>query len=59
MAIKPRFGKKLRVPPTIQIKHQLLMFWLKRQTAIEAAEAGVEKTARVSTPFHIHETDVH
>lgn len=56
MAMKSRFGKKLRIPSTIQIKHQFLMFWLKRQTAIEAAEAGAEKAPRVSAPFHVHET---
>jgi hypothetical protein len=34
-----RFGRKLALPSTIQIKHQLLMFWLKDQTEKEAAEA--------------------
>jgi hypothetical protein len=32
------FGKKLKVPSTAQIKHQLLMLWLKDQTRKEAAE---------------------
>jgi hypothetical protein len=31
------------------------MFWLKHQTAIEAAEASVEKAPGVSAPFHIRE----
>jgi hypothetical protein len=39
MTIISRFGKKLRVPSTFQIKHQLLLFWLKNQTAKEATEA--------------------
>ena len=41
MTITTRFGKKLKVPSTFQIKHQLLLFWLKNQVAKEAAE---EKT---------------
>ena len=38
MTITTRFGKKLKVPSTVQIKHQLLLFWLKDQLAKEAAE---------------------
>jgi hypothetical protein len=38
MTITTRFGKKLKVPSTFQIKHQLLLFWLRNQTAKEAAE---------------------
>lgn len=38
MTITARFGKKLKIPSTFQIKHQLLLFWLKNQTAKEAAE---------------------
>jgi hypothetical protein len=38
MTITTRFGKKLKVPSTFQIKHQLLLFWLKNQRAKEAAE---------------------
>lgn len=46
MTITTRFGKKLRVPSTFQIKHQLLLFWLKDQLAKEAAErAAAENVA--------------
>jgi hypothetical protein len=38
MTIATRFGKKIKVPSTFQIKHQLLLFWLKNQVAKEAAE---------------------
>lgn len=34
-----RFGRKLTVPSTVEIKHQLLMLWLKDQVAKETAEA--------------------
>jgi hypothetical protein len=34
-----RFGRKLKIPSTAQIKHELLLLWLKDQTAKEAAEA--------------------
>jgi hypothetical protein len=39
MTITTRFGKKLKVPSTVQIKHQLLLFWLRDQLAKEAAES--------------------
>jgi hypothetical protein len=41
MASALKFGRKLNVPSVIQIKHQLLVLWLKDQTAKEAAEASV------------------
>jgi hypothetical protein len=34
-----RFGRKLKIPSTVQIKHELLLLWLKDQTEKEAAEA--------------------
>jgi hypothetical protein len=34
-----RFGKKIKLPPTVQIKREILLRWLEDQTAIEAAEA--------------------
>jgi hypothetical protein len=42
MTITARFGRKLKVPPTFQIKHQLLHLWLKDQLAKEAAEGRPE-----------------
>jgi hypothetical protein len=38
-----RFGRKVTLPPTIQIKHQILLRWLEDQTDIEAAEARQAK----------------
>jgi len=35
-----RFGRKLKTPSTVEIKHQLLTLWLKDQMAKEAAEAA-------------------
>ena len=35
-----RFGKKVTLPPTIQIKHQILLRWLEDQTEKEAAEVN-------------------
>ncbi|WP_157100346.1 hypothetical protein [Rhodoplanes sp. Z2-YC6860] len=43
-----RFGRKLPVPSTIEIKLQLLTLWLKDQMAKEAAEAaanGIRSTS--------------
>ncbi len=55
MAGTTRFGKKVRVPSTFQIKHQLLLWWLKHQAAKEAAEASMEKGAARSAPMHVHD----
>jgi hypothetical protein len=33
-----RFGNKIKLPPTIQIKREILLRWLKDQTDKEAAE---------------------
>jgi hypothetical protein len=41
-----RFGRKVLMPSTIQIKHQLLTLWLKDQTEKEAVEAA----ANAGTP---------
>lgn len=32
-----RFGRRLKVPSTVEIKHQLLTLWLEDQVAKEAA----------------------
>ena len=40
-----RFGRKVTLPPTIQIKRQILLRWLEDQTDIEAAEARQQKPA--------------
>jgi hypothetical protein len=40
-----RFGKKLNLPSTIQIKHQILLRWLEDQTEIEAAEVRQQTPA--------------
>jgi hypothetical protein len=36
-----RFGRKLKLPSVIEIKHQLLTRWLADQIAKEAAETKV------------------
>ena len=33
-----RFGKKIKLPPTVQIKREILLRWLADQTEIEAAD---------------------
>jgi hypothetical protein len=48
-----RFGKKIKLPPTVQIKREILLSWLADQTEIEAAEARkgyVEKQPAVGMP---------
>jgi hypothetical protein len=40
-----KFGRKLKLPSTVQIKHQLLVRWLADQTAKEAAEASALASA--------------
>jgi len=36
-----RFGRRLRLPSTRQLKHELLLSWLADQTAKEAAKTKV------------------
>ena len=38
-----RFGKKVRVESTFQIKHRFLLWWLKNQAAKEAAAMVAER----------------
>ena len=50
-----RFGKKLRVESRFQIKHRLLLWWLKAQAAKEGSEAIAEADTERSRPMHVHE----
>jgi hypothetical protein len=50
-----RFGKKVRVESTFQIKHRFLLWWLKNQTAKEAAEAPIEANPEGRRPMHVQE----
>jgi hypothetical protein len=45
MVAAMRFGKKLKLPSTAAIKHQLLLMWRADLTAIEAASAMVVSQA--------------
>ena len=38
-----RFGKKIKLPPTVQIKREILLRWLADQKEIEAAEARKDR----------------
>jgi hypothetical protein len=49
-----RFGKKLKVPATFQLKHQFLIWWLKHQQAKEAAEPDARVVPQVSMPMSVH-----
>ena len=40
--ITSRFGKKIRLPSTVQIKHQLLLMWLADQEKEEARTERVK-----------------
>ena len=48
MTVTMRFGKKVRVESTFQIKHRLLLWWLKNQTAREASEVTTS-AAKIAT----------
>jgi hypothetical protein len=56
MTITTRFGKKLKVPSTFQVKHQFLLWWLKNQAAKEAKVNGTAETTESAAPMHIHKT---
>lgn len=49
MMTNTRFGKKLKVPSTVQLKHQLLLSWLTDQQHKEATESSEDETARRGT----------
>jgi len=48
MVTTARFGKKLKLPSTVQLKHQLLLRWLADQTLKEEAEAMTARSDRRS-----------
>ena len=50
-----RFGNKVRVESTFQLKHRLLLWWLKTQTAKEAGEAIMEADTERCPPMHVRE----
>ena len=62
MTMTTRFGKKLKIPSTFQIKHQLLLFWLKNQITKEAAEGKtderVTQTSAVGTAIPLVQTSL-
>lgn len=39
-----RFGRRIKVPSTVEIKHQLLTLWLKDQMKKEAAASEADAT---------------
>jgi len=49
-----RFGKKIKVPATFQLKHQFLIWWLKHQQAKETVEPDVTGVPQVSVPMYVH-----
>ena|SRR5689334_5224375 len=53
MANSLRFGKKVRVESTFQIKHRLLLWWLKHQAAKEASDAAIVADTKASVPMHV------
>lgn len=52
--INMRFGRKLKLPSTLQIKHQILTMWLADQRKKEADEQAM--MALRSTPLSIEGT---
>jgi hypothetical protein len=52
-AVQIRFGKKVRVESTFQIKHRFLLWWLKNQKAKETADVSVAPVR--PSPMHVHE----
>jgi hypothetical protein len=50
MVTATRFGKKLKLPSTVQLKHQFLLRWLADQTLQEATEAKAAARTERQTP---------
>jgi hypothetical protein len=49
-----RFGRKLRLPSTVQLKHQLLLRWLADQEQKESAES--EQQMAGAELLHVRKT---
>jgi hypothetical protein len=41
-----RFGNKIKLTPTVQIKREILLSWLKDQTDKEAAEVRKDRSEK-------------
>jgi len=54
MSSSTRFGKKIKVPATFQLKHQFLIWWLKHQQAKEAVQPDERVGPEVSVPMYTH-----
>lgn len=50
MTITTRFGRKLKLPSTVQIKRELLLRWLADQTAKEAESSEAKQAVIAKTP---------
>jgi hypothetical protein len=55
MANAIRFGKKVRVESTFQIKHRLLLWWLKHHAAKEDSEGAEAANKTRARSAHVHE----
>ena len=55
MASPARFVKKVRVESTFQIKHRLLLWWLKHQAAKETVGPNLPKSKERTPPMHVHD----
>jgi hypothetical protein len=44
--LERRFGRAVKLPSTVQLKHQILLEWLADQTRLEADEAAKQLSGR-------------
>lgn len=51
MVTTARFGKKLKLASTVQLKHQLLLRWLADQTLKEETKAAARTERRARRPM--------